>query len=182
MNNTIFDFIGGTTGDWKIIKSTTLIGESLPKVTHVDKIQSSLINRFEGIWSLKGVISNLRYTEKAEKDKLTAKQEDLGRKKATYAAFIPIRKNEAWWNLAQDERRQIMEKQSRHTHHGMQYLPAIARQLFHSRDIDEPFDFLTWFEFAPEDEPAFNELLSKLRQSEEWEFVDREIDIRMVRV
>lgn len=182
MSNTIFDFIGGTTGDWKITKMTTLSGSSLPKATHIDKIQSSLINRFEGIWSLKGVISNLRYTEKVEKEKLNAKEVHLGRKKATCAALIPIRKSEAWWNLAQDERRNIMETQSKHMHHGIQYLPAIARQLFHSRDINEPFDFLTWFEFAPEDEGAFNELLAILRKSKEWEFVDREIDIRMKRV
>jgi chlorite dismutase len=182
MNNSIFDFIGGNTGDWKVFKMTTLKGDSLPKVTHVDKIQSSLINRYEGVWSLKGVISNLRYTEKEDKDKLVAVQEDLGRLKATFAALIPIRKNEAWWNLAQDERRYIMENQSRHTQVGMQYLPAVARKLFHCRDIDEPFDFLTWFEFAPEDEPAFDELLIQLRQSEEWKFVDREIDIRLKRV
>ncbi|MCW2120858.1 chlorite dismutase family protein [Flavobacterium sp. 7A] len=182
MNNIIFDFIGGKTGDWKVLKTTTLIGDSLPNVTHIDKMQSSFINRFEGTWSLKGVISSLRYTEKEENEKLKAKQPDLGRKKATYAAFIPIKKNEAWWNLAQDERRKIMENQSKHIQHGMKYLPAIARQLFHSRDIDEPFDFLTWFEFAPEDEPAFNELLGIMRQSEEWKYVEREIDIRMVRM
>lgn len=182
MNNTIFDFIGGNTGDWKVTTMTTLKGDSLPKVTHIDKMQSSFINRFEGIWSLKGVISNLRYTEKVDLEKLVAVQEDLDRPTATCAALIPIRKNESWWNLAQDERRYIMENQSRHTYMGMQYLPAIARKLFHCRDIDEPFDFLTWFEFAPEDEPAFDELLIQLRQSEEWEFVDREIDIRMVRV
>ncbi|MCG9793435.1 chlorite dismutase family protein [Flavobacterium algicola] len=182
MNENIFDFIGGKTGDWKITKATTLIGDSLPKVTHVDKIQSCLINRFEGDWSLKGVISNMRYTDKYEKEKMDAKQEKLGRKKATHAAFIPIRKSQAWWDLAQDERRHIIENQSKHMQHGMKYLPAIARQLYHSRDINEPFDFLTWFEFAPEDEPAFNELLSIMRKSEEWKYVEREIDIRMVRV
>lgn len=182
MNTIIFDFIGGKTGDWKVIKTTTLAGDALPKVAYIDKIQSSLLNRFEGEWSLKGLISNLRYTQKDEKAQLESKQPDLGRKKATCAALIPIRKNAAWWNLAQDERKNIMEKQSKHMHHGMKYLPAIARQLFHSRDINEPFDFLTWFEFAPEDEPAFNELLSILRKSEEWKYVEREIDIRMVRV
>ncbi|WPR71489.1 chlorite dismutase family protein [Flavobacterium sp. NG2] len=182
MDNTIFDFVGGTTGDWKVIKMTTLKGDSLKKVTHIDKLASSLLQTFQGTWSLKGVISNLRYTEKSEKEKLLAIQEDLGREKATYAALIPIRKNDAWWNLAQDERRKIMENQSQHTHVGMQYLPAIARKLFHSRDINEPFDFLTWFEFAPEDEPAFNELLKHLRNSEEWKYVDREIDIRLKRV
>src|SRR2546428_7160638 len=31
------------------------------------------------------------------------------------------------------------------------YLPAIARRLYHCRDLGEPFDFLTWFEYAPAD-------------------------------
>lgn len=182
MSTTIFDFVGGNSGQWEVLKMTTLKGAPLTPVTHIDRISSSVSNHHNGIWSLKGIISNLRYTEKEEKDKLVAIQEDLGRPKATYGALIPIRKNAAWWNLAQDERRQIMENKSKHTQIGMNYLPAIARKLFHSKDIGEPFDFLTWFEFAPEDENAFNELLQQLRSSEEWAYVDREIDIRLKRI
>lgn len=63
----------------------------------------------------------------------------------------------------------------------MEYLPAIARRLYHSRDLGESFDFLTWFEFAPEHEAAFDTLVAKLRASREWEFVDREIDIRLMK-
>lgn len=63
----------------------------------------------------------------------------------------------------------------------MKYLPAIARKLFHSRDIGEPFDFLTWFEYAPADADAFEELLDALRKTEEWNYVEREIDIRLVK-
>ena len=43
----------------------------------------------------------------------------------------------------------------------------------------EPFDFVTWFEFAPADTGAFNELLAALRASPEWQYVDREVDIRL---
>lgn len=66
---------------------------------------------------------------------------------------------------------------------GLQYLPAIARRLHHCRDLgeNEPFDFLTWFEYAPADEAAFNRLAAELRATEEWRYVDREIDIRLVR-
>ena len=56
-----------------------------------------------------------------------------------------------------------------------------ARQLYHSRDIGEPFDFLTWFEYAPQHSEAFEELVRKLRNTEEWRFVDREVDIRLER-
>ncbi|HFF8541291.1 TPA: chlorite dismutase family protein, partial [Raoultella ornithinolytica] len=111
-----------------------------------------------------------------------AKQPSLGRAEATCAALIPIRKNPSWWGLAQDERRKIFEEQSRHIHIGLQYLPAVARRLHHCRDLgeSEPFDFLTWFEYSPSDEPGFNRLLAELRASVEWKYVDREIDIRLV--
>ncbi len=86
------------------------------------------------------------------------------------------------WGLSQDERRKIFEEQSRHIHIGLQYLPAVARRLHHCRDLgeNEPFDFLTWFEYSPSDETAFNRLLAELRASVEWQYVDREIDIRLV--
>ena len=73
-----------------------------------------------------------------------------GRPTADRAALIPLRKNAAWWALTQDERRHIFEAQSHHTQIGLDYLPAIARRLHHCRDLGEPqpFDFLTWFEFA----------------------------------
>jgi hypothetical protein len=65
----------------------------------------------------------------------------------------------------------------------MNYLPAVARRLHHCRDLgpDEPFDFLTWFEYAPSDSAAFEELVQALRASPEWEYVDREVDIRLTR-
>src|SRR4051812_31125880 len=77
-------------------------------------------------------------------------------RKSTRAVLIPIRKNAEWWALTQDERRAIFERRSRHIGIGTRYLPAIARRLHHCRDLShqEPFDFLTWFEFAPSDEPA----------------------------
>ena len=110
-----------------------------------------------------------------------AKQEGLGRPACTRAALIPIRKNAAWWALTQDERRQVFEAQSQHIAIGLRYLPAIARRLHHCRDLgpDEPFDFLTWFEYTPADAGAFEDLVGKLRASPEWRFVEREVDIRL---
>ncbi|WP_163408684.1 chlorite dismutase family protein [Flavobacterium ajazii] len=183
MTNTIFDFIGDNSGEWEVTSMSTLKGNPIEMVSHLTKVpQSDLIQSETGIWSFKGIISNLRYTEKEEKDKLTAIQEDLGRKSSTLGAFIPIRKSETWWSLAQDERRKIMESKSEHTQTGMKYLPAIARKLFHSRDIGEAFDFLTWFEYAPTDAEAFDELLHTLRKTEEWSYVNREINIRLKKV
>jgi len=60
---------------------------------------------------------------------------------------------------------------------GLDYLPAVARRLHHSRELREPFDFLTWFEYAPEHATEFEELVRRLRNRPEWHYVDREVDI-----
>ena len=66
---------------------------------------------------------------------------------------------------------------------GLKHLPPVARRLHHCRDLSEtePFDFLTWFEYAASYEEQFDELVADLRASEEWKYVDREIDIRVAR-
>jgi hypothetical protein len=55
----------------------------------------------------------------------------------------------------------------------------VARRLYHGRDLGEDFDFLTWFEYAPRDAPVFEELVSRLRATPEWDYVERDIDIRL---
>jgi chlorite dismutase len=132
-------------------------------------------------WLLQGLISNIRYATRTEVTALQSKQEALNRPAASRAALIPIKKSADWWALAQDERRAIFEDRSRHTAIGLRYLPAIARQLYHCRDLGEPFDFLTWFEYTPEHAAAFDELVVALRATAEWTYVEREIDIRLER-
>ncbi|MDQ3502276.1 MAG: chlorite dismutase family protein, partial [Actinomycetota bacterium] len=105
-----------------------------------------------------------------------------GRPEATRAALIPISKSSAWWALPQDERREIFEERSHHIATGLAYLPAIARRLHHGRDLGEPFDFLTWFEYASADADAFEDLVARLRRIEHWRYVTREVDILLVKV
>ena len=123
----------------------------------------------------------MRYVERAEKEQLAAVQAGLGRPEASRAALIPIKKSPAWWELTQEERRRIFEDKSHHIATSLKYLPAIARQLYHCRDLGEPFDFLTWFEYAPENAALFEELVAMLRATEEWSFVEREVDLRLER-
>jgi hypothetical protein len=133
---------------------------------------------------LRGITSNERYVvREKERDQLVAKQPALGRTEARCAALIPIRKNAAWWALTQEQRQNVFEQQSHHAQIGLQLFPALARRLHHCRDLSEhePFDFLTWFEYAPADEAAFNTLLAALRATGEWKYVEREVDIRFVR-
>jgi chlorite dismutase len=181
MATNFFDFIGGDKGIWEVVSMDTLCGQSLDNVSNIDILQSSATEENYGVWALKGFTSNIRYAEKLEREQLNSVQSELGRPTATCAALIPIRKTEAWWIMAQDERRKIFETKSHHTQTGLKYLPAIARKLYHCRDIGQPFDFLTWFEYAPEASNAFEDLVISLRQTEEWLYVDREIDIRLIK-
>src|SRR6185295_17505754 len=118
-------------------------------------------------WALRGISGHARYVERREKTQLDAVSPPLGRPEATRAALIPIRKSARWWALPQDERRAIFEERSHHIADSLAYLPRVARRLYHARDLGEPFDFLTWFEFAPEHADAFEELVRVLRATEE---------------
>lgn len=182
MSTRSFTFVAASTGEWTVRSQTTVCGPALDQPAAI-----SVLSGFEvpsgSLWTLRGITSNVRYVEQGEKTALLAKQEGLGRPAATFAALIPIRKSAAWWDLTQDERRQIFEAQSQHIGIGLRYLPAIARRLHHCRDIseEEPFDFLTWFEYAPEHEAQFDHMLRELRSSPEWRYVSREVDIRLVK-
>jgi hypothetical protein len=132
-------------------------------------------------WVLRGTNSAVRYVDRAETGALGRIQPAIGRPHCSHAALIPIRKLDAWWNLAQDERREIFETRSNHIASCLKYLPAIARRLHQSRELGEPFDFLTWFEYAEEHAELFEELVQLLRATEEWKYVDWEVDIRLVR-
>ncbi len=156
-------------------------GPSLPMASRLAVSDGPHAGDPEARWVLRGRVSNARYTQRDEQEALAARQAGLGRPEATRAALIPITKSEAWWALAQDERRVLFEETSHHIAVGLEYLPTVARRLYHGRDLGEPFDFLTWFEYAPQDVHAFEDLVSRLRDTPEWEFVEREIDIRFSR-
>ena len=184
MNPRLYTFVGGNTGLWSVIKFKTVIGEPMPEPKKIDIINGAVPALPDGAqWLLRGVTSNVRYVERDEKAELDAKQAPLGRPEATHGALIPIRKNAKWWSLTQNERRAIFEDRSHHTATGMKYLPSIARRLHHCRDLEgsEPFDFLTLFDYAEADSAAFEDLVEALRATEEWKYVDREIDIRLIR-
>lgn len=176
----LVSFSAGAKGPWRIKSIQACSGSALPPAPCLD-IREGSTDPGEAVWRLTGATAEVRYTTAAERSTLAAVQAPLGRAASTCAALIPIRKTAAWWNLAQDERRAIFEERSRHIAVGLDYLPAVARRLHHCRGLGEPFDFLTWFEYAPADEPAFDSMLARLRATEEWCYVDREVDIRLVR-
>lgn len=185
MSTRSFSFMGGDTGPWRITQMVGLVGEPLPATGRLEIVPGAeTASAPHATWTLRGITSNERYVVREEdRNQLVAKQPALGRPEATCAALIPLRKNGAWWALTQTQRQGIFEAQSRHAEIGLLRFPALARRLHHCRDLseNEPFDFLTWFEYAPADEAKFNEPLAALRATEEWKYVDREVDIRLVR-
>ena len=181
----LFEFSGGDDGPWRIDSIVAVTGETLPPALRLSvTLPSSDAITAGAAWRLRGITSNERYVTRTEKSALVDRQQGLGRPASTRAALIPIRKRPAWWALTQDERRDILETRSQHIAIGLRYLPAIARRLHHCRDLgaEQAFDFLTWFEYAPADGGAFDELLQALRASPEWDYVEREVDVRLTRL
>ena len=185
VNSRLFTFVGGKVGKWSVVSAKAIAGEPLPAVDRLDIVTGAVAALPDGgKWMLRGVTSNDRYVTRDEKERLIKKQAALGRPEATHMALIPIRKSAKWWALTQDERRALFEEKSKHVTAGLKYLPGVARRLHHCRDLgeSEPFDFLTLFDFAKTDAKAFDDMLAELRATEEWKFVEREVDIRLVRV
>ena len=189
-------FTAGAIGEWAIARITAVTGESLATAARLAVTEGaaapSPVAALAGAtlphpttdapgWLLHGVVSNQRYTNATELAELNAVSPALGRPAATVASLILITKSPAWWELAQNERRTIFEETSHHIRHSMDHLPAVARRLHHSRDLGGPFDFLTWFEFAPEDTAGFDDLLAVLRGTVEWTYVEREVEVRLER-
>jgi chlorite dismutase len=169
----------GEAVEWRIERVVSVRGETLPDAKGLRRIEGAdFFDPKDARWVLQGVRSNERYVEREEKVRLAAVQEGLGRPNSRQSALIPIKKTAAWWDLAQDERRAIFEARSRHNAIGMKYLPAIARRLYHCRDLGGPFDFLTWFEFGDGDIDMFDDLVGRLRETEEWAYVEREVEVR----
>ena len=109
-------FVGASTGRWSIERLDTVAGSPLAPARRLEVIEGPRAARPAGdaIWVLHGVTSNERYVTAREHRELAARQDPLGRPRATRAALIPVRKSEAWWDLAQDERRRILEESSHH--------------------------------------------------------------------
>jgi hypothetical protein len=176
----VVSFVGGDSGAWHVERVVGVTGPPLANVACLDIADGRAAEDGGRGWVLRGVTSNERYVERSEREALVARQ-------GTGACFgdvwrlDPDHEDGVVVALTQDERRAVIETRSRHIATGLAYLPAIARRLHHGRDLHEPFDFLTWFEFGPADIEAFEELVGRLRETEEWTFVEREVDIRVVR-
>lgn len=148
----ITTFVGRAAGPWRVLRMAAVAGPGLDAVERLSVVEDGPPP--PSTWRLRSFGSNHRYTTRAELDALNRTQPGLGRPEATCAGHNAI---------------------------GLDYLPGVARRLLHCRDLGEPRDFLTWFEFAPGDAPAFDALLRRLRGTPEWAYVEREVEIRLER-
>ena len=179
----LVSFVGGDGGSWSVYRIVSVTGPTLAAVPRLAVVEGRDAQPLfpAAAWVLRGRIEEDHYLRLPERVALDEVSPPLGRSESTRAALIPIRKTHAWWSLPAGRRREIFEERSHHLARSLRYLPRVARRLHHGHDLDEPFDFLTWFEYAPRDEPAFDELVRELRATEEWTYVDREVDIRLHR-
>ena len=118
-------FIAGDRGPWRIARVVAVRGEPLDPARALTVVEDGAAAAGGAAWVLRGVRSHDRYTTRAEKDQLTMSSPPLGRP-GMHAALIPIRKSAAWWQLAQDERRAVIER-SRHFPIGLEALPAVNK-------------------------------------------------------
>src|SRR5678815_5409755 len=96
---------------WRVVRCATIRGAPLAEVARIAVDEGDMEAPTSGhLWRLRGVVSHQRYVTHSEAETLRRTQAALGRPEATSAALIPIRKSDAWWNLAQDERRAIFEE------------------------------------------------------------------------
>jgi hypothetical protein len=153
-NSRATTFVGRRKGSLSVVSHTTISGQPIERVDAVEMIAG-----------------------------VPGQAPAIGRPAATHSALILLRKRAEWWAFTQDERRAILEEDSHHIAIGMRYLLAVARRLLHCRDLDEeaPFDFIGYLDFGVGIAAASDEMLAQLRETKEWSYMDREIDIRMVK-
>jgi hypothetical protein len=175
-------FVGGSSGLWRIERMYPVVGEGLPVADRLDVRESFTLSPVQdGLWTLRGVTSNARYIIREEADELTRRQEGLMRPTATCAALIPIRKTEHGGLWRRTNGVAFLRKALTTPKLDWNICRPSPGDCIMSRELGEPFDFLTWFEYAPEHQSAFEELVKRLRETEEWQYVDREIDLRLRR-
>jgi hypothetical protein len=159
-------FVAGFEGLWMIEGMSAPVGEPLPPAARLSVVEGAEAETAEGRWVLRGVVAG--QGEDARADQLP-----LGRADARCAALVAARMSPAWWERAEEDRRAL----SANIQHG----PAISRRIHRARDRDEPFDILTWFEFAPDLQSELNDVVARLRDSEEWSYVERDVELRLIR-
>jgi hypothetical protein len=169
-------FVGGFEGLWRMEGMTAPRGEPLRPAARLSVVEGPGAQAPGGRWALRGVAERRSGGEGREDA-----GRSLGRPEARCAALVAIRQSPAWWQQADAEEADAVGERWRALMGDPDDAPAIGRRLHHSRDLGEPFDVLAWFEFHPDQQAAFNDLMARLRATDEWSSVEREVDVRLIR-
>ena len=176
----LIHYVGGTSGSWCVESTETFSGPELKPVTHLEIIGGRIGRAPQGTaWILPAIVSSTRYITREEPRSMAAMKSRFPQDGTPSAALVLIRKSAEWWDLAGEERRDIIEARSRQVDARLRTLPAIARRFTLHRDGSDAFDFLTWFEFDAQDSAVIDDLASAIRATDEWNYVEREIEIRL---
>lgn len=172
----IYTYLGGTTGEWEVTGFAACRGEPLARISHLQVVHGPLRRVPAGTaWVLSGLVRRTRYVALEE-----PRRQARDRIGATCAALISIRRARCWWDLVPQERSEIQTNRWTAPAH-LRLLSTIIHRWQHPRDLSSQFDVVTWFEYESHDAPAFDELLAEWRASAEWKYVDREVDLRLTR-
>jgi hypothetical protein len=132
-----------------------------------------------------GATTHVVYTDSATRTELA---QISAQESGPTAVLIPIRKTTEWWALAREQRQAYVMDGAPNGHLaiGRRYAARIYRRLYQARYLPgSSWDFLTYFEFPPDEAAAFSALLAELRdldRNPEWAFVDREAEVWMRRL
>ncbi len=176
----VLHYVGGATGSWRVDQIETFSGPDLTPVSHLEILGGRLGRVPQGTaWVLPAVVSSTRYITREDPRPAESSRSPVPESREPSAALVLIRKSDEWWNLAGATRQDIIEARSRQVDARLRMLPAIARRFTLHRDGSDAFDFLTWFEFDAQDSALINDLARAIRATDEWNYVEREIEIRL---
>ena len=84
-------FVGGSAGQWQIMRSAAVLGAGLPAASHLAIVETEpgMPASVQGVWVFRGVTSFERYVRANEQTELLALQPPLRRLQATRAAPHP---------------------------------------------------------------------------------------------
>ncbi len=181
MSSPSYSFIAGDRGSWEVVSMRTTIGASLESAPFLD-VRNEYVMKLpvDFRWLLRGVSSKSKGLRPSDGEVMIPRPQ-LGRKGACCAAFMPVKRSRDWWSLTDGERREICGR-SRDADLRGNPTGMVASRFHHSRELGEPFDFLMWFEYSPGDAALIDEVIASIRESEEWRYVEREADVRLVRM
>ena len=185
MNSPSFSFVAGDRGRWEVTSVAPVIGETLEWVPFLEIRNEYLMNvPVDFSWLLRGITSTRRYTNNVQQVNTMAAQPQLGRPEATCAALIPVRKSREWWDMTFEERKQIFESNS------IRY-PKIrtVRNICPASHASSTIAviwasrLISWHGSNTRPRtPLLSRILSQLSGlQKEWKYVDREVDVRLVR-